>query len=89
MGKEAKLTKLDNKSKVRLLRSWLNYLYQETNTWEVDEVGAHIAYLCQAVLNDDKVEWKFNNPVNQLILKKDPKCKSVIWIFITLVPNER
>ena len=87
MGKVRTLTKLDNKGKVRLLKSWLNYLYQGTESWELQNVGAHIAYLCQAVLNDDEVEWQFKNPVAQLIMKKDPKMTSVIWRFIKLIPN--
>jgi hypothetical protein len=79
---------LNPRSKVRLLGSWLNYFYKETESWSDNEVGVHIAYLVEAVINNGRVEWEQNNPVLKLILKKDPKRKAEIWSFIVLVPGD-
>jgi hypothetical protein len=80
--------RLNPRSKVRLLSSWLHYLYKETESWAEHEFGMHIAYLVKAVIHNERVEWQDNNPVLKLILKKDPKRKAEIWSFIVLVPGD-
>ncbi len=85
MGTKSKSTRLDPKSKVRLLRCWLHYLYENTESWADQEIGTDIAYLVMAVINDEQVEWTESNPTLKLILKKDPKRTAAIWKFIRLV----
>jgi len=85
MGKKAKSIRLDPKSKIRLLGSWLRWFHQETESWADESVGMHIGYLVKAVICDEWVEWSEDNPVIGLILKKDPKRKAAIWTFIRLV----
>lgn len=89
MGKTAKAKSLDYKGKVRLLRSWLHYLYEETESWQPDNIGMHVAYLCKAVIHDNRVQWTKNNPVLRLILKKDPARRAGIWKFIEVVSHDR
>jgi len=85
MGTKAKSIRLDPKSKVRLLRSWLHYFYENTESWAVQEIGMDIAYLVKAVIQDGQVEWTESNPTLKLILQRDPKRKAAIWTFIKLV----
>ncbi len=89
MGKTSKVKRLDYKGKVRLLRSWLHHFYADTESWEPDNIGVHIAYLCKAVIHDEQIELATGSALNRIINNKDPKHKSVIWQYIELVPGYR
>jgi hypothetical protein len=89
MGRSTKSKpSLNPRGKIKLLSSWLHYLYRDTESWSEQEFGMHVAYLVKAVIHNERVEWEQNNPVLQLILKKDPKRRAAIWTFIVLVPGD-
>jgi len=87
MKHKKRLTKID---RFRFIASWLNYAVPSKDTvesWEEDHIGADLAWLCLAIVNDGKCEWPKDRPLVKLILKKDPKQRAAIWRFIDLVPE--
>ena len=85
MSKNRRLKALD---KIRLIRSWLDYAMEQTESWEVKNLGSDLAYLCHAIVNNEKCEWAEDRPLVQLILQRDPKRKAAVWRFIVTV-NDR
>ena len=85
MGKTATSKRLDNKGKIRLLKSWLNYFSEHHPRLFEETAATHISLFCAAVINERSLTLVEGTPLVQAILAKDPKRQAAIWNFIKVV----
>ena len=60
------------------------YLFKNTESFEEDPIGADLAYLMAAILNNTKCEWDVGRPIVTLLENGFPE--PWIWEYIDVVP---
>jgi hypothetical protein len=72
---------------LELLKCLYQTVYQQTESLEQGDVGADLAYLMGAILNQSRCEWPEDRPLVQLLRHHfDPRHR--IWKFIELEEME-
>ena len=62
-------------------------LYEGTNSFESDTIGADVAYLLAAILKNTKCEWDAPRPFMRL-LSDTFKGNHAVWNYIDIIPED-
>ena len=82
---------LKDRQRLQLLRELYETVHNETESFEQEDVGADLAYLMGAVLEDSHCRWEADRPLVRLLRKHLP-VSHVAWEYIhieTEEPEER
>lgn len=71
------------KSEIALIRELYKAVYHETESFEKKNIGADLAYLVGAIVNDSICIWPANEPLLQLLMKNFPKTHQ-LWTYLAV-----
>jgi hypothetical protein len=72
---------------LRELRELYSVVYSNTESFEVDDIGADLAYLMGAIVSDDVCTWPADRPL-VLILKAHFQPSHEVWRYVRLEGGE-
>jgi hypothetical protein len=78
---------MKDRQRLQLLRELYETAHNETESFEQEDVGADLAYLMGAVLEDSHCSWEADRPLVRLLREHLPSSHAA-WEFIHIETEE-